>query len=74
MRTCQQCCFFAPIEAHPAGAGVCCGEPPKAFPTMTAPGSVMRPGMAAQPMTIGLDPPVAADRRACRYFQPVDLN
>jgi hypothetical protein len=75
MPTCQQCSFFALIDGHPAGAGICCCEPPKPFPAMGNPGPLVMAKPQAQPVTIGLDPPVAADRKACRHFRrDLELN
>jgi hypothetical protein len=74
MPTCQQCQYFQPIPDHPAGTGTCCGEPPRPYPAMGQVGPLVRPAAAPQQMTIGLDPPVAHDRRACRFYKPEIVN
>ena len=68
MRTCSQCSFFAPIKGHKDGAGVCCVNPPTPYPAMGQASMVRMPTPQPQNVTIGLDPPVAADRIACRRY------
>lgn len=75
-RTCRSCQYFAAIERHPAGAGHCCVNPPTAVPMMAGPQAnlVRSQPVQAQPLTLGLDPPVVPDRIACRFYAPEHLD
>lgn len=65
--TCKSCRFFEPLRGHPQGIGNCCVNPPTAVPTMGNVGPVVG-ARVPQPMTLGIDPPVAPTRRACRHY------
>ena len=68
--TCGKCAYFWDMEGVP-DQGYCCYERPTVIPAMQL--APLQPG-AMRPTTMGIDPPIRRDRRACHHYLPDALD